>query len=366
MPLYPLVFEPIFQPRIWGGDKLRTVLGKAIPEGQRIGESWELCDLEVHQSVVSRGSEKGKTLGELVRAWGADLVGEAPLCEGRFPLLLKYLDARETLSVQVHPDEDAAARRGSAERVKHEAWYVIDATPGAFLYRGLKERVTPEDLRRALSHGGVEPLLHRIAARKGHAFYLPSGVVHALGAGTVVAEVQTPSDVTYRIFDWNRIDAATGKPRALHVEEALESLRPSPPVFEEERNSHVASVWTTVTTLVRSPYFAVDRVRMVAGVEQVIPHDGFVVWMILDGRCRITSPGSATGDEFGRGDTVLIPAALTDVVLKTLEPCLWLEVTIPRPSSLAEFERPAREVFSPTAAGEQRVPLRLPKRNEGT
>lgn len=363
-PLYPLVFRPIFKPRIWGGEQLRTVLGKEIPAGPAIGESWELCDLESDQSVVANGPAAGKTLGQLVEEWGADLLGGCALSEGRFPLLIKFLDAREALSVQVHPDEAFAARRGKTVRVKHEAWYVVDAAPDACIYRGLKDDVTPDGFRRALEAGQVDALLDRIAARKGHAFYLPSGTIHALGGGTLVAEVQTPSDVTFRVFDWNRLDAATGRPRDLHVEEALESMHFGRQAFAEDRISHVASVWTTVTTLVRCPYFAMDRVRMVAGVEQAIPLDGFVVWMILDGRCSITAPGCGDAHEFARGDTVLIPGGLKGGTVRTVEPCMWLEVSIPQSSTLAQFDRPMRESFEPSALVERFVSLRTPQRND--
>lgn len=365
MPLYPLTFRPLFKPRIWGGERLRTVLGKETPAGRNIGESWELCDLDSDQSVVSDGPATGKSVEQLVKEWGGDLLGEADLFEGRFPLLLKFLDARETLSVQVHPDEAAAARMGSAARVKHEAWYVIEAAPGATIYRGLKQGVSADDLRYAIAQGTVEPLLQRIPARKGHVYYLPSGTIHALGAGILVAEVQTPSDVTFRVFDWNRVDTATGHPRELHVEQAMSCIHFGSREFVEERNSHVASVWATVTTLVRCPFFALDRVRMVAGVEQAIPLDGFVIWMILEGRCSITCPGFGTAFELRRGETVLFPAGLKGAVLRTIEPSMWLEVSIPRPSSLAEFDRPLRENFEQSSLVERLVPLRAPERHEG-
>ncbi len=340
---YPLTFEPILKPRIWGGRALEQVLGKPLPPGETIGESWELCDLETDQSVVRTGPAQGRTLAQMVREWGPQLLGEAALVDGRFPLLLKFLDAQQTLSVQVHPDAATAGRLGGAVRIKHEAWYIIDAAPEAFIYRGLRSGVTADGFRAALAEGGVASLLNRIPVRKGQCYYLPSGTVHALGAGVLVAEVQTPSDVTYRLYDWDRLDARTGRPRDLHVEEALACLDWKPRDYPEEAVQHVASVWTTETQLIRSAAFAIDRVRMVEGVEQDIVLDGFVVWMMLEGRSSVTCPGFSVPFEFTCGDTVLIPAGLKDARIRAESPCLWLEVSVPLGSTLTEYPRPDRD-----------------------
>ena len=219
----------------------------------------------------------------------------------------------------------------------------IGAEPNACIYRGFKNGVTRDDLKHAIDAGTVQQLLNPIPARKGHAFYLPSGTVHALGGGVLAAEVQTPSDTTFRVFDWNRIDPATGQPRDLHIAQALECIHFGPADFPEEHTSHVASVWTAVTTLIRCPHFAMDRVRMVAGVEQAIPLDGFVIWMILEGRCSINGAGMDKPAEFRHGQTVLIPAGLAEARVQTPEPCMWLEITVPQPSSLADYEKPPRE-----------------------
>lgn len=342
MELYPLTFQPILKPRIWGGGGLERVLRKPLPSGEPFGESWELCDLETDQSVVRSGPAQGRTLAQIVREWGTQLLGDVPLFDGRFPLLLKFLDAQQTLSVQVHPDAATAARLGGPVRVKHEAWYIIDAAPYARIYRGLRPGVTADDFRAALAEGGVESLLNRIPVRKGQCYYLPSGTVHALGAGVLVAEVQTPSDVTYRLYDWDRIDANTGRPRDLHVEEALACIAWEPRAYPEESVQHVASVWTTETQLVRSEAFAIDRVRMVEGVEQEIVPDGFMVWMVLEGRFCVVVPKFPQPFECQVGDTVLIPAGLKGARVRTESPCLWLEVTVPLRSALADFPRPDR------------------------
>jgi len=340
--VYPLIFEPIFKPKIWGGRRLETSLGKRLPEGERIGESWEIADLEDDQSVVTNGPARGRILGELVREWGTELIGRASLFEGRFPLLIKFLDATDTLSVQVHPDEAMARRLGGRVRVKNEAWYVLYADENGFIYRGVREGVDCEALKRAVREQRVEAALNRIAVRKGQCYYLPSGTIHALGAGVTVAEVQTPSDVTYRVYDWNRIDPSIGRPRDLHLEEALQCISCDTAPIPGERREHVASVWTSVTSLVRCESFVIERVRMVEGVEQIIPYEEMVIWIVLEGSGSIVCNGPALSVDFGVGDSVLIPAGLKNGRVRIHEDCAWLEVTIPIRRSLSGLERPDR------------------------
>ncbi|MGD2110016.1 MAG: mannose-6-phosphate isomerase [Phycisphaerae bacterium] len=363
MDVYPLIFEPILKPKIWGGRNLARVLNKQLPPDDATGESWEAADLEDDQSVVKSGPARGRTLGQLVAEWGTHLVGRAPLFEGRFPLLIKFLDATQTLSVQVHPDEAMAHRLGGRVRVKNEAWYVVNAEPSGFIYRGLRSGVDAPALVDAIQRKQVETVLERIPARKGHCFYLPSGTLHALGAGVLVAEVQTPSDVTYRVYDWDRVDPSTGKPRDLHLEQALQCISFDTSPIAGERTEHVASVWASVTSLVRCPSFTIERVRMSEGVDQQIPHQELVVWMVLEGRGTITCAGEAAPVDFAAGDTVVIPAAIRDGRVQTHEDCMWLEVTIPVESSLAEFERPDRQSLSQTPdPNERTVPLNVPNR----
>jgi len=362
MGVFPVIFEPILKPKLWGGRRLETVLGKPLPPGLSIGESWELADLEDDRSQVASGPAKGKTLSRLVADWGTELTGRAPLVAGRFPLLIKFLDAVEPLSVQVHPTEEIAARLGGTVRVKHEAWYVIDAAPDALIYRGLRPGVGEAELRRVIEEGRVESVLNRIPARKGHCFYLPSGTVHALGAGVLVAEVQTPSDVTYRLYDWDRIDPATGQRRELHIEQALECVRYEPVPPESEKPQHLASVWTSVTSLVRCEAFVVERVRMAEGVEQPIPHAEMVIWMVIEGRGLIYCKDLDRPLGFARGDTVLLPAGMREGRVRADGNCLWLEVTVPIASSLAGYDRPDSESLrrATTDAGHF-VPLNVPE-----
>ena len=342
MDVYPLIFQPILKPKIWGGRKLENLLAKCLPKGELIGESWEIADLEDDQSIVAVGSAKGKTLGQLVEEWGADLLGRAKLFDGRFPLLIKLLDANDTLSVQVHPDEAAARRLGGRVRIKNEAWYVIDADENGFIYRGVREGVDPDALKRAVEAQAVESVLKRIAVKKGHCYYLPSGTIHALGAGVLVAEVQTPSDITYRLYDWNRIDPSTGSPRELHLEQALECISYNTEPIQGEQRRHVASVWTSVTSLVHCDSFIIERVRIVEGVEQPIPHQEMVIWMVLEGRGGIVCDALSEPLDFGVGDTVLLPAAVTNSRVRIYEDCMWLEVTVPIRALPADYGQPER------------------------
>ncbi|MFK7758632.1 MAG: type I phosphomannose isomerase catalytic subunit [Phycisphaerales bacterium] len=227
--LYPLVLEPILKEKVWGGRRLASY-GKALPNETDIGESWELADLastsasggggDAAISVIINGSMKGKTVRDAIGAWGAGLLGNANLSsEGGFPLLVKYLDAREHLSVQVHPSPAYAEKHASAH-LKTESWYVLDADPGAVIYKGLKDGVTRADLQSAIESGTVPEVMRSMEAVVGECHTLESGTVHALGAGVLVAEVQTPSDTTYRVYDWASEYGREG--RELHVEQAVE------------------------------------------------------------------------------------------------------------------------------------------------
>ncbi len=338
--VHPVVFEPIYKPRIWGGRGLQR-LGKTLPADESIGESWELVDLEDDQSVVRDGPAQGMTLRQLVETWGSDLLGDVPLFGGRFPLLIKFLDAVSDLSVQVHPDEARARQHGGDVRVKHEAWYVLDAQPDGAIYYGLAHNVDRAGFAKAVTAGKVVDLLKRVPVKAGQCYYLPSGTVHALGAGVMVAEIQTPSDTTFRVYDWDRVDAKTGKPRDLHIEDALECINFDTPIPKQER-SHVVSVWASVTRLVTCEPFLIERIRMQEGAEQEIPYDGLVVWVVLQGKGQIEYPDRPEPLLFQAGDTVLLPAALKAAQLKITEQAMWLEVTVPLPSDLAPFERPSQ------------------------
>ena len=347
MNVCPLVFEPILKPKVWGGDSLARLLDKKFPRGQPIGESWECADLDAGQSIVARGQAKGRGLHDLMIAWGADLLGRASPIDGRFPLLIKFLDAREPLSIQVHPDQRAVAELGLECSVKNEAWHVIDADAGARLFRGVRSGVSLNDLRSQAidAPDGIPKLLNSIPVKRGDTFYLPAGTLHALGAGIVVAEVQTPGDVTFRLYDWGRL--RPGQDAGLHLEEALACIRPDIEFAPFEKKSHVGSVFATVTQVVSCPSFKIERIRFVEEFEQDIPYAELVCWIVLEGRGEVQFQGGV--ETFARGEVMILPAGLKKGRLKTASPCDLLEVTVPMASDLAEYERPSAQSLRPEA-----------------
>jgi mannose-6-phosphate isomerase len=323
---------------MWGGRKIETVLGKRLPAGVQIGESWELYDFppgavdespDWLSSEIANGPLAGRSLHWLVQEFGRDLLGDVKPCgpHDQFPILIKYLDAREDLSIQVHPDS-AYAEQYPQACVKDEAWYVLDAGPGARILKGVRKGTTRDEFWRAIKTGTVEQHVNTVRVRPGASYYLPSGTLHALGAGTLVAEVQTPSDTTFRVFDFNRTDPSTGRPRMLHLEQALECIDFSGREPEQSR-SHVAGLFTTVSRLVTAEQFKLEKVRMTEGVEEAVPYDQPVVWVMLEGTAQVRVKGVKEPIGFGRGDTVLLPAAMSEPVIKTLADCVWLEITFP-------------------------------------
>jgi mannose-6-phosphate isomerase len=339
MPLYPLKFRPRFVEKIWGGRRLQSVLGKSLPPKVLVGESWELYDFppgivdnsaEWTSAEIANGPLAGRTLHWAVTEFGKDLHGEVPLSgpHGQFPILIKFLDAVRDLSVQVHPDRDYANTHPDAHS-KSEAWYVIENEPGAAIYKGLTPGTTREQFQSAIAAGTVMEHVTRVPVKPGQCYYLPSGTVHALGAGVLLAEVQTPSDTTFRVFDFNRIDESTGKPRKLHVEQALQCIDFSGAAEPPQPRSHVAGLFTTVSRLVTSEYFKLEKVRFTEGVEEAVPYDQPVVWVMLEGEAQVKVADVKEPTTFKKGDTVLLPAAMNQPVIKTTNDCVWLEVTFP-------------------------------------
>ena len=220
--MYPLQFRPTFRDYLWGGRRLQEVLGKQLPEGPHWAESWEIVDHGADQSIVSNGPLSGTTLGELTRTYGNSLLGpDAP--QDRFPLLFKFLDCCQDLSLQVHPDDAGGAKLAPPDRGKTEAWVILDADPGAKLWAGLRQGVQRQDVEQAISDDRLVDLLHVIEPRTGDCIFVPAGVPHALGQGLLVAEIQQASNTTFRLFDWNRV-GPDGKPRALHIQQGLDAI----------------------------------------------------------------------------------------------------------------------------------------------
>jgi mannose-6-phosphate isomerase len=335
----PVVFEPILKPKPWGGRRLAQLFDKRLPGDAPIGESWELSDLPGSESRVVRGPLAGKRVGELIEMWGHGLIGKAELVGGRFPLLIKFLDARERLSVQVHASSLMEDLQDEPPAVKHEAWYVVDAEPGGVVFIGCKPGVGPDDVRRATPTAALADLLCRRPADPGCCYYLPSGVPHALGAGVVVAEVQTPSDVTYRLYDWERV-GLDGRPRDLHIEQALANLRCDIPQEQivQPRSRSGAAFAVGAARLIACDRFVIDKVRLAQGPALGLEQAEMAMWIILTGHGALVREQYQC--DFRPGDVVLIPAESAGTRFETAGDCELLEVTIPSSGDTPGCRRP--------------------------
>lgn len=310
--LYPLTFRPIFKERIWGGRNLERLYRKQLPPKVAVGESWEISDRPGDESVVANGPLAGKTLRWLMENHQRELLGNArPAASQRFPLLVKILDAQEKLSLQVHPPPHKAAELGGEP--KTEMWYVADATPAADLFVGLKRNTTRAEFEEKTRDGTVAECFHRISVQKGDVMFLPSGRVHALGAGNVIFEIQQNSDTTYRVFDWNRVDASR-KPRELHIEKSMASID-----FNDFEPSLVRSEITNlgfwrVRSLVRHPLFSTVLCEGPAG-EELKPQAGTMLIIgLLHGNLSVEFGSGKLS--LSAGSFCLLPAVAQNAVLK--------------------------------------------------
>ncbi|HXG49488.1 MAG TPA: type I phosphomannose isomerase catalytic subunit [Methylomirabilota bacterium] len=309
--LPPLIFQPLFKERVWGGRNIERLYGKPLPPGRPIGESWEISDRPGDESVVSRGPLAGQSLRTLMEQHGAEILGR-PIAPGeRFPLLLKILDAQEKLSLQVHPSPASAARLGGEP--KTELWFITDTAPGADLYVGLKAGVTRADFEARLKDGSVAECFHRIAVQPGDVMFLPSGRVHAIGAGNVLFEIQQNSDTTYRVFDWNRV-GLDGRPRDLHIPQSLESIdfadfEPALITSKYSRNPTFA-----VRYLVDCPLFRVDACKVKRGGRFHLRSERWQILGVIKGRLEVA--GAGTQLLLQAGDFCLVPACLGHTALR--------------------------------------------------
>ena len=317
MEVYPYKFGPIYVEKIWGGRALERLFGRPLPHAKNIGESWELADLAGATSVVTNGPHAGQSLTALTRGLGAALLGRArPTDDGRFPLLLKFLDANDVLSLQVHPDARAVQAIGGDAALKTECWYVIESRRG-YIYKGVRPGVKAAQFRKAIENDRPEHMLSRFDVAAGDFHYLPAGTAHALGAGVVVAEVQTPSDTTYRVTDW-------GRGREIHVERSIQCIH-----FEPADDQVPGAAGQT---LLVTEFFAVARRSADAGADPALPKGRCTALMILaaDRPVVIRHAGAIEpAVTAGPGDTVLLPADLDTPSLEASAPATWLEITLP-------------------------------------
>lgn len=319
---YPLRFEPLVRQYIWGGRRLETELGKSLGGGERYAESWEVVDHGEDQSVVRSGSWSGKTLHELVLEHCRELLGRHHRLR-QFPLLLKFLDAQRTLSVQVHPNDRQAAQLDPPDLGKTEAWVVLATEPGSTIFAGLKPGVDRATLEALLEQGACDQALHSFEPQVGNCVFVRAGTVHALGAGLVVAEIQQASDTTFRLFDWNRVDA-DGKPRPLHIEQALATidydLGPVSPHTPRPTKR------PEVVQLVACDKFVLDRWQL----QEPLACGGdnrFRLLAVIEGIVELA--GDPVAAPLKRGGTVLVPAACGEVLVTPREPAVLLEIYLP-------------------------------------
>ena len=321
---YPLTFHPIFKERVWGGRNLERLFDKDLPPPATtpIGESWEITDRPEGVSEIVNGPLVGRTLRWLMENHAAELLGRAhPTAAGRFPLLVKILDAQDVLSLQVHPPAALAPSLGGEP--KTEMWFFAETTPTAEIFVGLKRGVTRAEFEQRLADGSVAQCFHRHAVKAGDAMFLPSGRVHALGAGSVIFEIQQNSDTTYRVFDWNRRDK-DGKLRDLHIAQGIASIDFAdfePPLLPHRRAADPAA---QADTLVHDPLFEVMLRGEPAGRSELRTRAGLVILAVLAGHLTVTG-GGETVDLFP-GDFCLLPAALSEFTLATYAETKFLQV----------------------------------------
>ncbi len=322
--LTPLLFSPRLKDKIWGGTKLKSIFNKAA-SGDKLGESWELSGYEGDESVVVNGPLAGNDLRELIEVYMGDLVGDKVFEQHghSFPLLFKLIDANENLSIQVHPGDEVAAERHQSYG-KTEMWYVVDADPGAELIIGFNEDCSRDTYLDALDNDTVEELLHHVPVNRGDVFFIPAGLVHAIGKGVVVAEIQQSSDVTYRIYDFKRRDDQ-GNERELHTDEALDVIDFS--ASRSPKTPYTAEL-NQLTPLVSCEYFNTGIIRFNESLDRNYGSlDSFVAYMCLEGVMEIRWNKDSL--KVRAGDTVLVPAVIDEVQLVPLMETVLLEVFVP-------------------------------------
>ena len=305
--LYPLKFTPILKEKIWGGNKIETILKHKISPLKNCGESWEISGIVDDESVVANGFLAENNLNELMEIYLTDLVGEKNYEKYGlgFPLLIKFIDAQDNLSVQVHPDDEFAQEK-YGQNGKTEMWHVIQADKDAGLYVGFNQKITAQQYMDAVENGTLEEYLKFYPVKAGDTFMIPAGTVHAIGQGVLLAEIQQPSDITFRIYDWNRVDDQ-GNSRELHTEEAFDAIHSEQNLsdfqvhYECEKNKTV--------TLVHSPYFNTNLLDMDMQVEKsFVQLDSFVIYICLEGNAFLVSGDSK--ERLDTGEVVLLPAEI--------------------------------------------------------
>ena len=310
--LYPLKFTPIYKDKIWGGNKIKEVLNKDYGQLPNCGESWELSGVEGNVSVVANGYLEGNTLEELVEIYMGDLVGDQVFDQFgiEFPLLIKFIDANDDLSIQVHPDDELSKQRHNAFG-KTEMWYVIQADPGAKLQAGFNQQVDTEQYLQKLDSNRLTEILNFEEVAAGDVYFIPAGRVHAIGKGILLAEIQQTSDITYRIYDYNRLDNK-GNPRELHTDLALDAIDFT--IFPEYKTRYEPRANESVE-LVKCKYFTTNVLELNEVVEKDYNQlDSFVIYICLEGSVEIVTESGT--EKVTKGETILLPAVIESVTLQ--------------------------------------------------
>jgi len=311
--LYPLKFKTIFKDKIWGGNKIKTYLGKDFSPLRNCGETWEISGVKGDVSVVENGELKGESLSTLLKEYKADLAGQKVYQRfgDEFPLLVKFIDANDDLSIQVHPNDELAKKRHNSFG-KTEMWYVIQADPDAELIAGFNQEVNEDIYVDKLQHGHLSEILNKEKVQAGDIFFLPAGRVHTIGKGLLIAEIQQTSDITYRIYDFDRVDDK-GNKRELHTKEALAAIDYH--VYPEYKTNYPRKV-NEIVEAVKCPYFTTNVLEFTSDVERdYTAKDSFVIHVCVKGAYTLKANGR--GMEVKMGDCVLIPNVVNQVTLET-------------------------------------------------
>lgn len=322
--LYPLKFKPIFKDKIWGGDKTNSHLGLDYSPLANCGEVWALSGVKGNPSIVKSGFLAGNELNELVEIYMDDLVGERVFKKfgKEFPILIKFIDANDDLSIQVHPD-DVLAKRRKVGMGKSEMWYIMQADEGAELISGFNRKTDKETYLKYLKSETLKDILNVEKVKAGDVFYIPAGRVHALGPGVLLAEIQQTSDITYRIFDWGRVDSE-GKSRELHTELALEAIDLN--VYKNYKTNYTKKLNITAT-LLDSPYFTTNLIYFSKAIRKdYSERDSFIIYVCIEGAFELQYSGGKMGIKMG--ETVLIPAMMEDIIINPKPETKILEVFI--------------------------------------
>jgi mannose-6-phosphate isomerase len=323
--LYPLKFQPIFKDKIWGGNRIKTVLGMDFSPLPNCGEAWVLSGVAGSQTKVANGFLKGNELNELVEIYMDELLGEAVFekFETEFPVLIKFIDSNDYLSIQVHPD-DALAEKRKIGNGKTEMWYILDAEKNAELISGFNRKTDQKTYLEFLEKKKIREILNTEKVSAGDVYYIPAGRIHALGPGLLLAEIQQTSDTTYRIYDWDRVDDK-GKPRELHTEQALAAIDFTLP---DSYKTTYPKTKNQTATLVESPQFCTGILDFdQPQIKDYSFLDSFVIYLCVDGSAVIKYDGGK--EDLKKGEVLLIPAVLDEITLIPVQNCRILEVTIP-------------------------------------